>query len=74
MNNAVFDNKNYTVTIGESLYETQKFQCYQIINKETNVVEAETTVLPRAIGIANEYSEAVDELLQVKTERPIFAH
>lgn len=59
----VFENGNYTISIGDSIHDDSNIPCYKITNKDTKVVEAETTVLPTAIGYAKEFSEGLDKVM-----------
>lgn len=59
-NNAIHENDNYIVSVGESLdYDgpTAKRLMYQIINKETGVVERENFALPYAIAEADSFDD-----------------
>lgn len=69
----VFENDNYKLLIGESSHDDSKVMCYQIVNKKTELVEAETTVLPRAIGIANECDKDLKELSPI-VQAPLVPH
>ena len=61
----VHTNNNYIVQIGESIHETEKhINCYQIVNRQYGVIEAETTMLISAIDTANDLDERLEELNQ----------
>lgn len=51
----VFENSRYLVKANEALTG------YEVVNKETGVVEYEHTTLPRSIIAATEYSEWLDK-------------
>jgi len=57
-NKLVYENDHYKIVTG-IMAETPKLMTpvYKIINKEHDMVEVETTILPRAIHIANENSD-----------------
>jgi len=75
MSEVVYENDNYKLVIGESVHDDSKVECYKVTNKKTNVVEAETTVLPRAIGIANECDNDLKELSPiVQAPKPPILH
>lgn len=67
-NKFLYENKYYVVLVGKIPSGEMKDQdCYTIVNKDTLIVESCTFVLPEAIHTADNYSEALTEVLH-KTE------
>jgi hypothetical protein len=53
----LFENENYKVETGEGVdYDCT---CYLVINKMTNVVEAETRMYPQAVDFAASLNKAI---------------
>lgn len=50
----IHENSHYFIQVGKSVHNDNSVDCYQIVNKKYGVVEAEFTVLPRAIDVADE--------------------
>lgn len=73
MSEYVHENDNYYVAVGESEHDENNIECYKIVNKKTGVTEAETTVLYRAIGIANECDEELTKLSPI-VQAPVMPH
>ena len=57
----VFENENYTVVTGLMFGGDGAFT-YKIVNKKYDILEAETTILPRAIESAREYNTYLNRL------------
>ena len=57
----IFKNNNYILVVGPSIV-FEDAQMYHVVNKETNVIESEEQMLPRAIEYANQLDEAVEDL------------
>lgn len=51
-----YENKHYAVVLNEAR------NGYEVINKETKVIESEHPVLPRAIIVANEYNDYLNKI------------
>ena len=60
--NTIYENTKYSITTGKSIHEDKEIICYHITNIETGVIEAETTILPKAIEFAKGYEEMLVEL------------
>lgn len=61
----VYENHHYVVKIGVSIHNTEsELECYQIINREHDLIEAETTMLPSAIRTADELSGSLEEIYE----------
>jgi len=52
----IFENENYIVCTGLSLAENG-IRVYKVVNKAHDIVEVETTILPRAISLAKDYND-----------------
>lgn len=54
----VRENDLYCIKIGvSSMHQLEnEVQCYKLINKETGLVETETTILPQAIEWMNDFT------------------
>lgn len=65
MSDILHENDNYTVSIGKTIYGQGDWNCYQIVNKRTGIVEEEFTILPKAIVYADQFSNTL------KAESPI---
>jgi len=60
----IYENNRYYVEPVSSLFEEPVgVEMYGLINKETKVREAEISLLPQAIQLANQLNDALDELL-----------
>lgn len=59
--NLLFENDHYFVRIGKTLYGEGEWDCYQIVNKRTDIVEEEFTILPKAIVYADQFSNTLKE-------------
>ena len=70
----LYSNDNYEINIGDSIHDESSVPCYQIINKETKVVEAESTVYPTAIGYANQFSTGLNEVNAPAIPKVDFQH
>lgn len=69
-NDVLFENEHYKIVVGKSIHDESAIPCYQICNKETEVVEAETTVYPTALNYAVEYAKGIVELSKSTEPRP----
>lgn len=65
MNKTLYDNKNYVVRTGEVYDADQSVMVagYHAVNKSTDVVEYQDTILPQVISFAAGASEHLDGLL-----------
>lgn len=62
----IYENETYFLRINESLHDESHIPCYQIVNKTTDLVEAETTVLPTAIGHCMEFQAGLDAVAELR--------
>ena len=62
LDNAIRQNDKYYICIGEAELHVgdEQMTCYKIINKETNVVETETTILPHAIQFMEDFAQMLE--------------
>lgn len=74
MNDSVYENEHYRLVVGKSTHDGEGVSCYQIINKETEVVEMEVTVLPTAMQYADEFSTKLESMQKVQAPRLASAH
>jgi hypothetical protein len=59
---SLYENKNYNVTIGEvSLTDGTKQNIYQVVNKETGVIEEQIPQMVVAYAAADELNQALIE-------------
>jgi proline racemase len=59
--------KTYKLIIGDSATgETGRF--YQVVNKDTNVVEVETRILPQALDYVVQLQDAIDKHMNPSKE------
>jgi len=56
----MYENNTYKVVIGK---DEKDLTCYQIVNKNTGMVEQVTTIYPTAINMAREFERATKELM-----------
>jgi len=70
----IYDNTHYFIRIGESLLDDSKVPCYQVINKDTGINEAETTILPQAILHAKQFSQGLDEENTIAIPDTVITH
>jgi len=70
----IYGNEHYFVRIGKSQHDDSSVDCYQIINKNTGVNEAETTILPQAILHAKQFSVGLDEESAIAIPDSVIAH
>ena len=58
MTNPIYKNENYEVVVGDASldldYMDAKATVYKVVNLNTGVVEIETSVLPKAMGQADQ--------------------
>ena len=59
----LFSNARYYIRIDEIAVDGRTTMGYQVLNKDTGIVEYEDTILPQAIMFANGADEHLDELL-----------
>lgn len=62
MTNDIYSNNNYFIEVGKSLAVDIDMECYRIVNLKTKVIEAETSVLAKAIGYAQEFDKSLEEV------------
>lgn len=64
MSNVLFETDLYRVEVGECVDKKygEGRPVYQIINKQTSVMETETSVLPQAIFYATDFTKAMKAL------------
>ena len=55
----LYDNGMYQVVSGDAIASEHKAMLYRVENKEHGVVEAETTILMRALFCADDYKAGV---------------
>lgn len=60
INHFVFENNRYAVFVDTTMKPDEDFLVYKVSNKETGVVEVETTMLPEALNYAKGLDSAVD--------------
>lgn len=62
--NYIYQNDDYVVSIGDPLLKEfpDGVKVYQVWNKETDVLELETTVLPEALSTAYQFSNMLEEI------------
>lgn len=58
MSDPIRENQHYKIVVGVSTMHQgdNPTECYQLINKETGVIETETTILPQALDWMEEFS------------------
>jgi len=56
---------DYSLEVNESNIE--KVLCYQVVNKNTGVVEVETSILPQAIKFLSDLQEGLDIISKSET-------
>ena len=61
MNPELYETPHYRVVIGASIDEPSR-NLYHLVNKETGVTEAEVTVLPQSIMMADEFTSMLDTI------------
>lgn len=71
MNKPVFSDNNYKVVVGMSTHKPPSIECYQVINIETNVIEAETSILPQAIQYTKDFSEHLKATLDIVSQEHV---
>lgn len=72
---AVFENNDYKVVVQPSMHMEKALDCYAVVNKNTGVTEAESTILPNAISHAKQFSDGLRELsdIVVAPDVPVIA-
>lgn len=62
MTDPIRENQHYKIVVGESILHQgdNPTTCYQLVNKETGVVETETTILPQAMDWMEEFSRLLE--------------
>lgn len=60
MNQIIKENKNYLLKVGSAINK-EEVNCYQVINKITNVIEAEFFMLPQALVNFDKISELLED-------------
>jgi hypothetical protein len=64
MTNPVYSNGMYDVVVGASEHSPEtKYQIYKVVNRTTQVVEVEVSMIYRAIDFANELEKAYNAVL-----------
>lgn len=58
----LYENKNYKVTLPENGVK------YEVVNKETGVVEFTEASLPRCVIVALEYDQVLEKYLNVEEQ------
>lgn len=65
--NVIQDGSHYVLAVGPaSLGDSNGVRCYQIINKETGVVESETSILARAYEHLEMLTSELERVLESK--------
>lgn len=62
--NPIFENKHYQIVVSTSVHSDRDIDVYQVVNKQHDVVESETSVLPKALYEAKEWSNALTDMLE----------
>ena len=57
MTEHLYENEHYYIRLGNSEHSEKPIKCYQIINKEYDVVESESSVFPIAFSNATQFAE-----------------
>lgn len=71
INVQLYENETYSVIIGETDHSEKQFLCYKGINKDTGVVEFETSVLIQALRTADEYDRQLRSFNDDKIGSPV---
>lgn len=58
----LYENKYYFIVRGKSTHSDKDIDCYQIISKEHNIIESESSVFPIAVGNAIQFMQEIDNL------------
>lgn len=70
----IYENDHYRVMLGTALIATMSQPLYKIINKVYGVVEMETTLLPRALMEADDYSDMIKQHTQASIGAQTLEH